>query len=85
MQASPVTGRTHQIRVHCQYMGHPIACDEKYSEQAFDDSMRAQGLTRLFLHAAELMFIHPENDEVMRVSAPLDDNLQQLLSKLKRA
>ncbi|MGL4746475.1 MAG: 23S rRNA pseudouridine(955/2504/2580) synthase, partial [Shewanella sp.] len=55
-----------------------------YSEQAFDDSMRSLGLSRLFLHAAELMFIHPENDEVMRVSAPLDDNLQQLLNKLKR-
>ncbi len=41
VQASPVTGRTHQIRVHCQYAGHPIACDEKYSEQKFDDSMRA--------------------------------------------
>ncbi len=43
VQASPVTGRTHQIRVHCQYAGHPIACDEKYSEQKFDDSMRALG------------------------------------------
>jgi 23S rRNA pseudouridine955/2504/2580 synthase len=47
--------------------------------------MRALGLERLFLHAAELMFIHPENDEVMRVSAPLDDNLSLVLSRLKRA
>lgn len=85
VKASPVTGRTHQIRVHCQFAGHPIACDDKYSEQGFDDSMRSLGLTRLFLHAAELMFIHPENDEVMRVSAPLDENLSQLLDKLKRA
>ncbi|TCN90109.1 23S rRNA pseudouridine(955/2504/2580) synthase RluC [Shewanella fodinae] len=84
IKASPVTGRTHQIRVHCQYVGHPIACDEKYSEQKFDDSMRALGLSRLFLHAAQLRFIHPETDVVTEVQAPLDDELQQLLNKLKR-
>lgn len=84
VQASPVTGRTHQIRVHCQYAGHPIACDDKYSEQKFDDSMRVLGLNRLFLHAAQLKFIHPDTDEYMTVQAPLDENLQQLLTKLKR-
>ncbi|MBO1270091.1 23S rRNA pseudouridine(955/2504/2580) synthase RluC [Shewanella sp. 4t3-1-2LB] len=84
IKASPVTGRTHQIRVHCQYVGHPIACDEKYSEQKFDDSMRALGLSRLFLHAAQLRFIHPETDVVTEVQAPLDDELQQLLNKLSR-
>lgn len=84
VKASPVTGRTHQIRVHCQYVGHPIACDEKYSEQAFDDSMRALGLNRLFLHAAQLRFTHPGTEEVMEVQARLDDELQQLLDKLKK-
>ena len=84
VKASPVTGRTHQIRVHCQYAGHAIACDDKYSEQQFDDSMRALGLDRLFLHAAELQFTHPETDTTMQVSAPLDDILQQTLDKLKR-
>ncbi|QLE85208.1 23S rRNA pseudouridine(955/2504/2580) synthase RluC [Shewanella sp. Scap07] len=82
VQASPVTGRTHQIRVHCQYAGHPIACDEKYSEQKFDDSMRALGLNRLFLHAAQLRFTHPVTEEVMQVKAPMDKPLQQLLTKL---
>ncbi|GIU49927.1 23S rRNA pseudouridine(955/2504/2580) synthase RluC [Shewanella algidipiscicola] len=84
VQASPVTGRTHQIRVHCQYAGHPIACDDKYSEQNFDDSMRALGLNRLFLHAAQLKFIHPSTEEVMQVKAPLDKALEQLLSKLEK-
>lgn len=84
VKASPITGRTHQIRVHCQYAGHAIACDDKYSEQSFDDSMRALGLNRLFLHAAELKFTHPENNEVMQVQAPLDDVLIQTLEKLKR-
>lgn len=84
VQASPVTGRTHQIRVHCQYAGHPIACDEKYSEQKFDDSMRALGLNRLFLHAAQLKFTHPETETEMTVKAPLDPVLLKLLDKLTR-
>ncbi|WP_434925918.1 23S rRNA pseudouridine(955/2504/2580) synthase RluC [Shewanella sp. HL-SH2] len=84
VKASPVTGRTHQIRVHCQFAGHAIACDDKYSEQKFDDSMRAIGLNRLFLHAAELKFTHPETDTTMQVSAPLDDVLLQTLEKLKK-
>lgn len=82
VQASPVTGRTHQIRVHCQCAGHPIACDDKYSEQKFDDSMKAHGLNRLFLHAAQLRFTHPGTEEVMVVKAPLDPVLTQTLDKL---
>lgn len=84
VQASPVTGRTHQIRVHCQYAGHPIACDEKYSEQKFDDSMRALGLNRLFLHAAQLKFTHPDTETEMTVQAPLDPELLELLDKITR-
>ncbi|MCL1124185.1 23S rRNA pseudouridine(955/2504/2580) synthase RluC [Shewanella surugensis] len=84
VQASPVTGRTHQIRVHCQYAGHPIACDDKYSEQKFDDLMRGQGLNRLFLHAAQLKFIHPDTEEVMQVKAPLDVVLETTLTHLKK-
>ena len=84
IQASPLTGRTHQIRVHCQYAGHPIACDEKYSEQKFDESMRALGLNRLFLHAVQLQFIHPDTDERMTVKAPLEPVLLATLNKLKK-
>ncbi len=85
VKASPLTGRTHQIRVHCQYTGHPIACDDKYSESKFDDSMREQGLRRLFLHAAQLEFTHPDTEERMTVKAELDDDLNDVISKLKRA
>ena len=85
VKASPLTGRTHQIRVHCQYTGHPIACDDKYSEVKFDDSMREQGLRRLFLHAAQLEFTHPDSEERMTVKAELDSDLNDVISKLKRA
>ena len=85
IKASPLTGRTHQIRVHCQYTGHPIACDEKYSESKFDDSMREQGLRRLFLHAAQLEFTHPDSEERMTIKAELDMDLKAIIEKLKRA
>lgn len=48
VECSPITGRTHQIRVHTQHAGHPIACDDKYGEAAFDEKMRTMGLKRLF-------------------------------------
>lgn len=82
IQASPITGRTHQIRVHCQYAGHPIACDDKYGEQNFDNQMREKGLNRLFLHAAQLSFIHPETEQKMLVKAPLDKLLEAVLAQL---
>ncbi|HDL1149743.1 TPA: 23S rRNA pseudouridine(955/2504/2580) synthase RluC, partial [Mannheimia haemolytica] len=51
VKASPITGRTHQIRVHTQYAGHPIALDDKYGDAEFDSKMKEVGLQRLFLHA----------------------------------
>jgi 23S rRNA pseudouridine955/2504/2580 synthase len=77
------TGRTHQIRVHAAHMGHPIAGDEKYGDEAFNREMREQGLTRLFLHARFLAFRLPGIDEEIRVTAPLDPALEQLLDKLE--
>lgn len=84
VQASPVTGRTHQIRVHTQCKGHPIACDDKYGEQGFDTQMKRFGLERLFLHAHDLTFIHPNSETTMRVEAPLDDNLITTLNNLRK-
>ncbi len=82
VEASPITGRTHQIRVHTAHAGHPIACDDKYGEPAFDERMRNLGLPRLFLHAARLSFQHPTTGEQLSVEAPLDAPLQALLTRL---
>ncbi|WP_338884892.1 23S rRNA pseudouridine(955/2504/2580) synthase RluC [Aeromonas hydrophila] len=84
VECSPITGRTHQIRVHTQHAGHPIACDDKYGEAAFDDKMRSQGLKRLFLHAWKLSFIHPADGREMQVEAPLAPELDDFLNKLAR-
>lgn len=82
VEARLETGRTHQIRVHCQSVGHPLAGDEKYGDRQFDQEMRGRGLRRLFLHAAELAFDAPGGGERVRVSAPIPTDLQLLLESL---
>lgn len=82
VRAFPVTGRTHQIRVHCQTKGHPIACDAKYGHPEFDAHMKSLGLERLFLHAASIEFTHPLTEKRIKVEAPLAPTLETLLSKL---
>ncbi len=83
VRASPVTGRTHQIRVHAQYAGHPIAFDDRYGDGAFDQQLKGCGLNRLFLHAAALRFDHPGSGETLRIEAPLDTPLRQCLLYLR--
>ena len=85
VRCSPVTGRTHQIRVHTQHAGHPIAFDDRYGDREFDKQLAGTGLSRLFLHAAALKFTHPNTGEVMRVEAPLDDQLKRCLKVLRDA
>lgn len=81
--ASPITGRTHQIRVHTAHAGHPIACDDKYGEKAFDEQMREVGLQRLFLHAYRLNFTHPITGDEVALEAQLDASLKKMLTRLE--
>jgi len=83
VEATLLTGRTHQIRVHCQHAGHPIAGDPKYGDEAFNREIRGKGLKRMFLHAMRLDFSHPADDRAMRVEAPLDKALTGLLASLR--
>ncbi len=73
----PITGRTHQIRVHLAYIGHPIVCDHVYSrrKQAFK-------LGRQFLHAARLTFRRPSDNEEITLSAELPPELTAVLFQL---
>ncbi|MDP6969630.1 MAG: 23S rRNA pseudouridine(955/2504/2580) synthase RluC [Gammaproteobacteria bacterium] len=82
VEAKPVTGRTHQIRVHCQYMGHPIVGDEKYGQPEVNQSQQQRGLKRLFLHAAELRLTDPSTTKSIIVKAPYDQNLTTVLHNL---
>ena len=83
IQASPITGRTHQIRVHCEYTGHPIAWDDRYGDRRFDAYTGSFGLNRLFLHAANIKFTHPSSEEVIDISAPMEAKLNNILNKMR--
>ena len=83
VEASPITGRTHQIRVHCLHAGHPIAADNRYGDKDFDQRTQKLGLKRLFLHAHSLAFIHPNTDERVTFKAPLEPSLVSVLKRLR--
>jgi len=77
------TGRTHQIRVHAAHIGHPIAGDRKYGDEAFNRRLRELGLKRLFLHAHSLAFTDPDRGRSVHVSAPLSADLRRVLDALE--
>jgi 23S rRNA pseudouridine955/2504/2580 synthase len=81
LEASIATGRTHQIRVHAAYVGHPLAGDEKYGDADFNRLMAEHyGLRRLFLHAHSLNL--PLGGRDIAVSAPLDAELKAVMDRL---
>ncbi|MBT6038504.1 MAG: RluA family pseudouridine synthase [Halieaceae bacterium] len=77
VEAKPVTGRTHQIRVHCQHAGFPILGDAKYADDAADRLAEKLRLKRLFLHAASLSFRLDEQNYSLQAALPLE--LQRLI------
>lgn len=83
VKASPVTGRTHQIRVHTLHAGHPIAFDDRYGDRDFDSQLVGTKLKRLFLHASSLTFTHPSTGEQIRIEAPMDNQLRHCLQVLR--
>ena len=81
LQCSPLTGRTHQIRVHLQSVGFPIAGDDRYGDADANERVGALGLGRLFLHAQSISFPDEHGNE-MHFAAPLPEDLDRFLSKL---
>ena len=79
-----ITGRTHQIRVHSAWLGSPVLGDTKYGDETANRRLRELGLKRLFLHAHRLRFRWPGEKRDMAIEAPLPDELQALLAKLKK-
>ncbi|AMO57023.1 23S rRNA pseudouridine(955/2504/2580) synthase RluC [Endozoicomonas montiporae] len=82
VEASPITGRTHQIRVHCLHAGHAILGDDKYGTDEDNKRYRDFGLKRLFLHAARLKLTLPDGTP-LTVNAPLSSDLQTVLKTLE--
>lgn len=81
VEANPITGRTHQIRVHALYAGHAIAGDTKYGDEEFSKEIREMGGKRLFLHASDLKFTLPDG-EVLAVHAEPDEQWQKVIEQL---
>jgi 23S rRNA pseudouridine955/2504/2580 synthase len=75
------TGRTHQIRVHAQHAGHPVAGDEKYGDEEFNAELKAIGLDRMFLHAHSVSFEWPQGGE-FSVNTPLPPELAAVIDRL---
>jgi 23S rRNA pseudouridine955/2504/2580 synthase len=80
--AMPITGRTHQIRVHAQFAKHPIVGDEKYGDKEINKKMRQLGCKRLFLHASQLEFTLPSIEKTITLNAELPEDLNQFLKRL---
>lgn len=72
------TGRTHQIRVHCQYLGHPIVGDKEYGYKNQKFKLNGQ-----LLHAKTLEFIHPVTNEKMSFRCPIPDYFENVLKKIQ--
>ena len=95
IEAMPVTGRTHQIRVHAAHAGYPLVGDDKYGDAARDKALRhrlASGGAgallyaplRLFLHAASIKLPRPSQKD-LRIEAPMPEDLVGLLEALEGA
>jgi 23S rRNA pseudouridine1911/1915/1917 synthase len=83
VRVKPITGRTHQIRVHLSAVGHPCVADPLYSKsrELVIDGLKV--LSRQALHAYKLKFHHPEKGE-MEFIAPLQEDMERTLSLLRR-
>lgn len=73
------TGRTHQIRVHMAYIGHPILGDTVYGAKK-----EVPGLTGQCLHAVGLRFLHPRTHEIVELSCPLPDEFTRMLQRIRK-
>jgi len=81
LKIRPLTGRTHQIRVHLKHIGHPVVSDRLYlSRKQFKKDLNF--CPRLFLHAFALSFVHPESGARMRFEADLPQDLEAVIESL---
>lgn len=85
VEAQPITGRTHQIRVHAAHLGAPVAGDEKYGDADANRSLRGSKLKRLFLHARALTFQPQYRERPLRIEAPLPSELEALIAALEKS
>ena len=81
LQCAPLTGRTHQIRVHLQSLDFPIVGDDRYGDEEANRKAKKLGLRRLFLHAQSIAFADDSGNE-LHFTTPLADDLERFLQAL---
>lgn len=84
VEVYPQTGRTHQIRVHFQHLGHPVVSDALYAGRKVGRADREK-LPRHFLHASEITLLHPDTHAPLAFSAPLPEDLQTFLDSVSES
>ncbi len=84
LEIALTTGRLHQIRAHASAEGMPVAGDKIYGEKEQNKALRRIGLTRQFLHASEVSFVHPTSKKVISVQSPLPPSLLSVLTRLRK-
>ncbi len=85
VEARILTGRTHQIRVHFQFLGYPVVGDETYGARQNKKLVETSGYEapRVMLHSRELAFTHPRTEKLVRFKAPLPEDFQETLKALR--
>jgi 23S rRNA pseudouridine1911/1915/1917 synthase len=85
VEAQLHTGRTHQIRVHFQFLGHPLVGDKTYGARQNKKLAELTGCeaSRVMLHARELSFVHPQTRKAMSFAAPPPEDFQEALKALR--
>ncbi len=92
LKMSPLTGRTHQIRVHLSYIKHPIVADDMYRGKIVypwqlkdaEPAVEEPVINRPALHAYRLEFEHPTTEKQVKFEAPIPDDMQTLLDMLRK-
>lgn len=80
LEVKPLTGRTHQIRVHAAHINYPILGDDKYGDHELNRALAKKGIDRLFLHAASLKFEIPSTGQQIAICACLDTAFLKMLA-----
>jgi len=83
LEVRPQTGRTHQIRVHMAYLGHPVAGDTLYGNRQLKETNDKYCIERQCLHAYSLSFTHPVTGELLEFVSPVWPDMRAILAKLR--
>ncbi|MFI4847011.1 MAG: RluA family pseudouridine synthase [Candidatus Makana argininalis] len=83
LKVIPLTGRTHQIRVHSSFAGHPIAFDNRYGDINFNKKLKFCGMNSLFLHAQSIIFYHPINNKFINIQAKISSKMKKCIIYLR--